>query len=208
MLSDTITNELQRYAVGPRIRALRLRKKLGLVQLAAHTGLSTAMLSKIERGQMFPTLPTLVRIAMVFGVGLDHFFTADKEKPLVAVVRKKERLRLPSSPGKEPPAYLFESLDYPVADRRMEAFYAEFPAGAPPSPTHQHDGAEFIYVLSGILCVEVGEDESKLNAGDAIYFDSGVPHSYSRDGTGACTALVVTTPPAPESSVSLRLPTS
>ena len=135
MLSDTITNELQRYAVGPRIRALRLRKKLGLVQLAAHTGLSTAMLSKIERGQMFPTLPTLVRIAMVFGVGLDHFFTADKEKPLVAVVRKKERLRLPSPPGEEPPAYLFESLDYPVADRRMEAFYAEFPAGAPPSPT-------------------------------------------------------------------------
>ncbi|TIV03878.1 MAG: helix-turn-helix transcriptional regulator, partial [Mesorhizobium sp.] len=71
MLSDTLSNELQRYAIGPRIKALRLRKKLGLVQLAGHTGLSPAMLSKIERGQMFPTLPTLLRIAMVFGVGLD-----------------------------------------------------------------------------------------------------------------------------------------
>ncbi|WP_274630878.1 helix-turn-helix domain-containing protein [Arvimicrobium flavum] len=208
MLSDTITNELQRYAVGPRIRALRLRKKLGLVQLAAHTGLSTAMLSKIERGQMFPTLPTLVRIAMVFGVGLDHFFTADKEKPLVAVVRKKERLRLPSPPGEEPPAYLFESLDYPVADRRMEAFYAEFPAGSPPSPTHRHGSAEFIYVLSGTLWVEVGKEKSKLDAGDAIYFDSSIPHSYRHDSTGACTALVVTTPGALQSSVSLRQPTS
>ena len=59
MLSDTLTNELERYAIGPRIKALRLKKKLGLVQLAAHTGLSPAMLSKIERGQMFPTLPTL-----------------------------------------------------------------------------------------------------------------------------------------------------
>ena len=97
VLSDTLTNELQRYAIGPRIRALRLRKKLGLVQLGDHTGLSPAMLSKIERGQIFPTLPTLLRIAMVFGVGLDHFFAADKEKPLVAVVRKEQRLRLPGA---------------------------------------------------------------------------------------------------------------
>ena len=208
MLSDTIATELQRYAVGPRIRALRLRKKLGLVQLAAHTKLSTAMLSKIERGQMFPTLPTLIRIAMVFGVGLDHFFTADKKKPLIAVVRKKERLRLPSPPGGEPPAYLFESLDYPVADRRMEAFYAEFPAGAPPSLPHRHGSAEFIYILSGRLVVDVEGEQTMLEGGDAMYFDSSVPHSYHRDGTGACTALVVTTPGAPESSVSLRQPTS
>src|SRR5688500_1774508 len=121
------------------------------------------MLSKIERGQMFPTLPTLVRIAMVFGVGLDHFFNADKEKPLVAVVRKKERLRLPSPPGEEPPAYLFESLDYPVADRRMEAFYAGFPAGAPPSMPHRHGRAEFIYPLFGRLAVDVEGEETLLD---------------------------------------------
>ncbi len=105
MLSDTLSNELQRYAIGPRIKALRLRKKLGLVQLAGHTGLSPAMLSKIERGQMFPTLPTLLRIAMVFGVGLDHFFNADKEEPLIAVVRKRQRLKLPSPPGEKTPAF-------------------------------------------------------------------------------------------------------
>ena len=133
MLSDTLTNELHRYAIGPRVRALRLRKKLGLVQLGDHTGLSPAMLSKIERGQLFPTLPTLLRIAMVFGVGLDHFFAPDKEKPLVAVVRKDQRLRLPAPPGGEPPAWLFESLDYPVPDRRMEAYYAEFPLEARPA---------------------------------------------------------------------------
>jgi quercetin dioxygenase-like cupin family protein len=90
----------------------------------------------------------------------------------------------------------------------MEAFYAEFPLEALPSDPHQHGGAEFIYVLRGALWVKVGEEESKLDAGDAIYFDSSVPHSYRRDGTGACTALVVTTPGAPESSVSLRQPTS
>ncbi|RCW28745.1 XRE family transcriptional regulator [Ciceribacter lividus] len=194
MLSETLTNELQRYAIGPRIRALRLKKKLGLVQLGAHTGLSPAMLSKIERGQLFPTLPTLVRIAMVFGVGLDHFFAPDKDRPLVAVVRKGERIRLPVPASDGPPAWLFESLDYPVADRRMEAFYAEFPADAPPSEPHRHGSAEFIYVLSGRLAVDVDGEENVLHAGDAMYFDSSVPHSYRREGAVACKALVVTAP--------------
>jgi len=194
MLSETLTNELQRYAIGPRIRTLRLKKKLGLVQLGAHTGLSPAMLSKIERGQLFPTLPTLVRIAMVFGVGLDHFFAPEKDKPLVAVVRKGERIRLPVPAGDGPPAWLFESLDYPAADRRMEAFYAEFPADAPQSEPHRHGSAEFIYVLSGRLSVDVDGEESLLHPGDAIYFDSSVAHSYRREGAMACKALVVTAP--------------
>ena len=194
MLSDTLTGELERYAIGPRIKALRLRKKLALVQLAAHTGLSPAMLSKIERGQMFPTLPTLLRIAMVFGVGLDHFFSADKDEPLVAVVRREERLRLPTPPGEGPPAYLFESLDYRASNRRMDAFYAEFPSDSQPSEPHSHGSAEFIYVLEGRLAVDVGGKETLLDAGDALYFDSSIAHSYRREGGEACTALVVTTP--------------
>ncbi|MFC0806520.1 helix-turn-helix domain-containing protein [Ensifer sp. P24N7] len=192
MLSDTLSNELQRYAIGPRIKALRLRKKLGLVQLAGHTGLSPAMLSKIERGQMFPTLPTLLRIAMVFGVGLDHFFNVDKEEPLIAVVRKRQRLKLPSPPGEKTPAFLFESLDYPASDRRMESFYAEFPVDAPPSEPHQHGSAEFIYVLNGRLIVNVDGKEAALDTGDAMYFDSSVPHSYRREGKEMSTAIVVT----------------
>ena len=192
MLSDTLSNELQRYAIGPRIKALRLRKKLGLVQLAGHTGLSPAMLSKIERGQMFPTLPTLLRIAMVFGVGLEHFFNPDKQEPLIAVVRKQQRLKLPSSPGEKHPAFLFESLDYPASDRRMEAFYAEFPVDSPPSKPHQHGTAEFIYVLSGRLTVNVDGTEVALESEDAMYFDSGVPHSYRHEGKEISTAVVVT----------------
>ena len=194
VLSDTLSNELHRYAIGPRIRALRLRKKLGLVQLGDHTGISPAMLSKIERSQLFPTLPTLLRIAMVFGVGLDHFFAPDRDKPLVAVVRKSQRIRLPAPPGSEPPAWLFESLDYPVPDRRMETYYAEFPLEARPADPHEHGSAEFIYVLSGRLVVDVSGEETALDAGDAIYFDSSVPHRYRREGMVACKALVVVIP--------------
>jgi transcriptional regulator with XRE-family HTH domain len=167
MLSETLATELERYQIGPRVRALRLRKKLGLAQLAAHTGLSTAMLSKIERGQLFPTLPTLLRIAMVFGVGLEHFFNPDTHRPLVAVVRAGQRMRLPTPPGQEPPAYLFESLDYPVADRKMEAYFAEFPLNAKPSAPHAHGSAELVYVMAG-AGGDCGEETVALGKGDAV----------------------------------------
>ena len=76
MAQPTLTDELRRYEIGSKLRALRLRKKLGLVELGRHTGLSPALLSKLERGRMFPTLATLLRIAMVFSVELDYFFAA------------------------------------------------------------------------------------------------------------------------------------
>jgi transcriptional regulator with XRE-family HTH domain len=66
MISETLAEGLAEYRIGRKIRALRQAKKLGLVQLGEHSGLSPGMLSKIERGQVVPTLPTLLRIAMVF----------------------------------------------------------------------------------------------------------------------------------------------
>jgi transcriptional regulator with XRE-family HTH domain len=196
MLSEMLTEGLEQYRIGPKIRDLRQNKKLGLVQLGEHTGLSPAMLSKIERGLLFPTLPTLLRIALVFGVGLEHFFVESDERPIVAVVRKKDRLRLPDRPGEVSPAYFFESLDFPVTDRRMEAYYAEFPAHAKPAPPHSHEGAEFIYVLHGQLAIDVAGETTVLDEGDAMYFDSSAPHSYSRHGRAACAAIVVVSPAA------------
>lgn len=191
MLSETLTAGLERYAIGPQIRALRQKKKLGLVQLGEHTGLSPAMLSKIERGKLFPTLPTLLRIALVFGVGLEHFFTTDHDKPMVAVVRKKDRIRLPNPAGEREPSYIFESLDYPATDRRMESFLADFPARARPSEPHEHEGAEFIYVLGGKLAVDIDGAETALDEGDALYFDSSVPHSYRCTSRSSASAIVV-----------------
>ena len=191
MLSETLAWGLSRYKIGPKIRTLRQRKKLALVQLGEHTGLSPAMLSKIERGNVIPTLPTLLRIALVFGVGLEHFFVEDEERPAVAVVRKKERLRLPNRPDENPPAYFFESLDFPVTDRKMETYYAEFPLRAAPPAAHRHDGAELIFVLRGELAVAVAEETHVVGEGDAIYFDSSVSHSYRRYGRLPCAAIVV-----------------
>ncbi len=193
MLSRTLQDGLSEYAIGEKIRVLRLRKKMGLVELGQHTGLSPALLSKIERGLLFPTLPTLLRIALVFSVGLEFFFAGARDKPLVAIVRKGERVSLPERAGAREVAYRFESLDYPAPERRFNTYYAEFFPNVPDKlRPHDHPGAEFIYVLEGTLAVRIGDADHPIESGDSIYFDSSVPHSYRRSAGRTCRALVVT----------------
>jgi transcriptional regulator with XRE-family HTH domain len=193
MLSKTLQDGLNDYEIGVKMRALRLKKKLGLVDLGKHTGLSPALLSKIERGRLFPTLPTLLRIALVFGVGLEYFFAGAREKPLVAVTRKSDRVELPERPGARETAYRFASLDYAATERRFNCYYAEFlPVAAEKLRSHNHPGVEFIYVMNGILSVHMNADEHVLEAGDAIYFDATIPHAYRRSGGRLCSAVVVT----------------
>ena len=193
MLSKTLQDGLNDYRIGAKIRALRLKKKIALVDLGQHTGLSPALLSKIERGRLFPTLPTLLRIALVFGVGLEYFFAGAREKPLVAVTRKDQRVELPDRADARETAYRFASLDYPATERRFNCYHAEFLPVAPEKRrSHEHAGVEFLYVIEGTLSVEIDGDEHVLDAGDAMYFDATSPHAYRRAGKTPCTAVVVT----------------
>jgi len=198
MINKTIEDGLRPYQIGEKLRALRLKKKLGLVQLGEHTGLSPALLSKLERGKLFPTLPTLLRIALVFSVGLEHFFTDEQKRHSIGVVRKKDRLRFPEKPGINDPAYTFESLDFLANERKINAYLAEFNSVADEKARpHQHNGGEVIYVLEGCLEIKVAGNSYQLDEGDSMYFDPSVPHSYRRAGNKNRTrALVVTTPVA------------
>jgi len=195
VLNETILEGLRPYSIGDKLRRLRLKKSMGLVELGKHTGLSAAMLSKLERGRLFPTLPTLLRIAMVFGVGLEYFFADERKRHVLAIVRKNERLRFPDRPNAADVGYYFETLDFKATERKLNAFHADIQATSPEKlRQHQHPGVEFLYLMEGKLILKIGSDEHELEEGDAIYFDSGVPHSYRKVGKKACRALVVTVP--------------
>ncbi len=195
MLSHELASGLISYGVGPKMRALRLKRKMGLVELGKHTGLSPALLSKIERSKLFPTLPTLLRVATVFSVGLEFFFVRDQRKPAPAVTRRGERGRFPEQPDLAKPGYVFESLDFPAMSRKLNAYHAEFrPLANDELRSHAHEGAEFIYVVGGRLSIGINDAEVELGPGDSVYFDSGSPHSYRRLGDLKCTAVVVTVP--------------
>jgi transcriptional regulator with XRE-family HTH domain len=167
---------------------------MGLVELGLHTGLSPALLSKIERGRLFPTLPTLLRIALVFSVGLDYFIVGAREKPLVAVMRKADRVQLPDRQGAREVNYHFESLDYSATERRFNSYLAEFfPVRDQALRLHQHPGVEFLYLVQGALTVQVAGEDYALEAGDSMYFDSALAHGYRRRGSRRTNAVIVTT---------------
>jgi transcriptional regulator with XRE-family HTH domain len=189
---ETIRRLLNTYDIGQKLRQLRLRKKIALVDLGKHTGLSASMLSQLENGKLIPTLPTLVRIATVFDVGLEHFFSDKRARRTFAVVRAGERLRFPDLPDSPVPGFYFEVLAFGATDKTVSAYLAEFPKlERYLSRVHQHEGAEFIHVLQGMLAVNYQGEDHVLNAGDSVYFDPSEPHSYLGISEQPARAVVV-----------------
>ena len=180
--------------IGERIKFLRQRKHMGLVELGRYTGLSASFLSQLETGRVVPTLRNLARIAMVFSRDLSYFFEPERPE-LFRIQRASERQKLPQT-GAVDPDYFFESLGQVPTEQMITPYVAEFlPGNGRRVPTsHQHAGAEFLYMLSGHLrLVHEGRMET-LEKGDAVYFDPSVKHSYERIGEELCTALILTIP--------------
>jgi transcriptional regulator with XRE-family HTH domain len=183
--------------IGERIKRLRLKKSMGLVELGKHTGLSASFLSQLETGRVVPTLRNLSRIAMVFSKDLSYFFETEPNA-LFRIHRRNERVRLPQT-GVTAPTYYFESLAYMVPDRHMDPYFAEFiPLTKDMEPkAHMHPGFEFLYVLEGELEIHHGDQVCTLETGDAVYFDASTPHSYECAGKRPANALIVTMHQAP-----------
>ena len=175
--------------IGERIKYLRLKKSMGLVDLGRHTGLSASFLSQLETGRVVPTLRNLARIAMVFSKDLSYFFDPEPQT-LFRVHRSKDRVRLPQS-GVPDPSYFFESLGYMVPDRQLDPYFAEFLPAKDGRP-HQHAGCEFLFLLSGKLTMRHGETSHEVEAGDAVYFDASTIHSYACSSETPASALIVT----------------
>jgi transcriptional regulator with XRE-family HTH domain len=190
--NETTERLIAEKHIGERIKRLRLKKSMGLVELGKHTGLSASFLSQLETGRVVPTLRNLARIAMVFSKDLAYFFETEPQA-MFRVHRRKERVRLPQT-GTDSPSYFFESLGYMVPDRHMDPYFAEFiPIGSQQEPkSHMHPGYEFLYVLEGELTLHHGDNRCTLGSGDAVYFDSSTPHSYLCNGAKSASALIVT----------------
>ena len=178
--------------IGERIKRLRLKKSMGLVELGRQTGLSASFLSQLETGRVIPTLRNLARISLVFGKDLNYFFEAEPQ-PMFRVHRKKERQRLPQS-GVDDPTYYFESLGYMVPDRQLDPYFAEFLPQRKPSEVkpHVHAGFEFLYVLDGELEIRHADKTYQVETGDGVYFDASTPHSYRSSGKTATQVIIVT----------------
>jgi transcriptional regulator with XRE-family HTH domain len=192
---ETIRRTLSSYEIGRKLKQLRLRKKIALVDLGKHTGLSASMLSQLENGKLVPTLPTLARIAMVFDVGVDYFFVDRRKKRTFALTRHDERIRFPERPDMPRPSYFFECLAFAAQDKSVQAYLAEFPKrDESEAHDHFHEGCEFLHVLEGTLEIRYQDETHTLRTGDSVYFESGEPHSYRGVSKAPAKAIIVTAP--------------
>jgi transcriptional regulator with XRE-family HTH domain len=188
-----IRSVLAHYEIGRKLRTLRLKKKIALVDLGKHTGLSASMLSQLENGKLVPTLPTLARIAIVFDVGLDHFFEGHPHRKRFSLVRAADQAVTPPTPESKPEGH---SPLFAAPDKSLHAYFAEFPHGEEDGPLkHSHEGSKFLHVLNGSIAVQYQGEDYLLNSGDSAYFDGSEPHSYRATVPTATRALVIVTPP-------------
>jgi transcriptional regulator with XRE-family HTH domain len=178
---------LEPYCIGLKLRALRTQKRLTLSRLAAETGLSTALLSKLETNRMIPTLPTLATISRVYGVGMSHFF-AEPARHTLSITRKAHL----QSNGRGLEPVKVTPLNAAGEGTRLVARMVEFPPGGATSAMDSfRETSGLVYVLEGRLQLDAGGMQEVLEAGDCACMESEMALAWSAAGKHRCRVLAV-----------------
>ena len=178
---------LEPYCIGLKLRSLRTSKRLTLSRLAAETGLSTALLSKLETDRMIPTLPTLVTIARVYGVSMSYFFS-DPARHTLSITRKAHL----QGSGRAMDSIKVTPLNAEGKGFRLVAQIVEFPpGGANVAINAFHETGAVIHVLEGRLRLEAGGMHEVLEAGDCACMESEMPLAWSAADKHRCRVLAV-----------------
>jgi transcriptional regulator with XRE-family HTH domain len=179
---------LEPYSIGLKLRSLRTQKRLTLSRLAAETGLSTALLSKLETDRMIPTLPTLATISRIYGVGMSHFFS-EPSRHTLSITRKAHF----ESSGRGPEPVKVTPLNASGEHPRLVAQTIDFtPGGAACHAECFHETGGVIYVLEGRLQLEAGGLHEVLEAGDCACVESEMALAWSAADKHRCLVLAVT----------------
>lgn len=150
--------------VGPRLRALRRARGSSLAVLAAETGLTTSTLSRLETGKLRPTLEQLLPLARAHGVPLDDLVAAPPTGDPRIHLRPVKRSGFTVVPLTKRPG-------------GVQAYKVVYPRAARRRTLQAHDGYEWFYVLDGTVRLVLGEREYLLGPGEAVEFDTRVPHA-------------------------------
>jgi transcriptional regulator with XRE-family HTH domain len=164
-------------AVGPRLRQARELRELTLTDVADRTDISKSTLSRLENGQRRPTLELLLTLAAVYRIPLDGLVgapeTGDRRlRPKPRRVNGRTVLPLTQPGGVQAWKIIVPSTQTAPAPRR-------------------HDGFEWLCVLSGRLRVVLGEEDLSLGVGEAVEFDTQVPHWFGSTGDGPVEVLSI-----------------
>jgi DNA-binding transcriptional MerR regulator/quercetin dioxygenase-like cupin family protein len=174
-------------AMGERLRRLRTRAHKTLKEVAQATGLSISFISALERGGSGASVASLRRLAEAYGVTMRELFGADLEQSS-PLLRGKDRPVMQWDNGVR-----FEEMA--SGEKVMDPSYIRVPPGAGSEGFYSHNGEEFVYVVCGVLFVELKDQGVyELGPGDTLYFPSTTQHRWWA-AEEAVEAVYVNTPP-------------
>lgn len=187
-MPDPPTSALDQYQIGLKLHRLRIGKLLTLSRLAAETGLSTALLSKLESGRMVATLQTLSKICRVYGVSLSYFFT-DPQRHSVSITRKGHLTAIRGSHE----TVLQIPLHYDhIGSFKYGASLLEFPPKLVVAVSGPGRALScLIYVIEGRFNLDIGGDKEVLDAGDCACIDTDMVVDWGSATEARCQVLFV-----------------
>jgi transcriptional regulator with XRE-family HTH domain len=170
-------------------RKTRLERGLRIEQLAALSGVSRAMISRVERGETSPTLPIASRIAKGLGVSLSHLLGAQPAVASITRIRANDRVSF-SDPSS---GFVRELLSPPLDDHGIEVALHSIPPAQSSGelPPYAVGTRKFVYVELGELALDVGPDRIDAKAGDSVCFNADVAHRFSNIGANICRYVLV-----------------
>jgi len=180
----------QLSTLGMRLRERRKERKLTLRELAARTGLTAGLLSKIENFRTVPSLPVLFSIAAALRCDLGELFRSISDsmgqKWIHVPAGETTRVR------REPASGITYDLVLTAAVNATETqlMFCTVSPGAKRRPV-TGNGHEAIFVLDGVADYHLGHDTLRLAPGDTLFFDSSLPHQPENPGDRDLRMLVV-----------------
>ncbi|GHU28996.1 XRE family transcriptional regulator [Spirochaetia bacterium] len=163
---------------GEHIVALCKTYNIDRKTLSERSGLNVELIERIESGTI-PDLAPLLKISRALGVRLGTLL--DDHEALGPVITRAgaagESERFVTGRPDHPvgtsshPGLSFKALAADKSGRHMEPFIVDIDPAAEQSKS-THEGEEFIYILSGQLLLEYGQDSRTLDTGDSVFYDS------------------------------------
>jgi len=156
--------------VGPRLKQLRGQRGLTLTGVSASTGISKSTLSRLESGQRRPSLELLLPLAQTYRVPLDDLVGAPEVgDPRIRLKPRRVKGRTVIPLTRQPDG--------------MQAWKIVIPTSKAKPEPRTHEGYEWLYVLSGRMRLILGDHDLELGPGEAVEFDTRVPHWFGSNGT-------------------------
>lgn len=174
--------------LGERVRGVRRASGLTLDALATRSGVSRAMLSKVERGEKNPTLVVAAKVAEGLGVPMSRLLGQEERREVVVVPKGRRLVARDPETGFErqllSPSFAGRGVEFVRNVVPEDSTSGEFPA-------HRRGVEEYVVVEKGRLRAELAGEGYVLEEGDALYFEADVPHRFDNAGEGECSYYLV-----------------